>query len=87
MNQIFQEVLYAAMSLPFEQRSQLVDELLDSIPPEDAPPLDDQWREIVRQRLQEYDEGRVQGIPWEDVQARVRDRILRHGQSDVSSGG
>ncbi|MCE9555559.1 MAG: addiction module protein [Planctomycetes bacterium] len=78
MSLIYQDVLHAAMALPIEQRSQLADELLDSLPAEHAPPLDDEWRAIIRLRWQEYKEGRVQTIPWEDVQARARERIRKH---------
>ena len=79
MTQMYQEVLHAAMSLPVEERCQLVDEILGSLTVEEAMPLDEEWREIIRLRWQEYKEGRVQTIPWEEVRAKARERIRRHG--------
>lgn len=87
MSLMYQDVLHAAMALPLEQRSQLADQLWDSLPTEYAPPLDDEWREIIKQRFKDYDEGREKAIPWEEVRARARERILRNGKGDVASGG
>ena len=69
------QVLRAALALPPDERAQLIDELSISLPQEYLDAVENSWKEVVRQRTREYDEGRVSAIPWDEVQARIAARI------------
>jgi hypothetical protein len=40
--------------------------------------LPDEWQEVVRRRDTELEDGDVKGVAWEDVRARLRERISAH---------
>ena len=63
-----------ALSLPVEERAQLVEVLLRSLNAPD-PDLDRQWIEVSRHRLAELRAGAVQAVPADAVFAKVRDRF------------
>lgn len=58
--------------LTAEERLRLIEELWDSLDP-DQTPLYDWQREELDRRLDALDEGATTGAPWPEV----RDRILR----------
>jgi putative addiction module component (TIGR02574 family) len=60
------ELLMEALSLKPEERFLLVEGLLKSLDEPDAR-LDDIWAEEAEKRLQAYREGRLQGIPMEEI--------------------
>lgn len=60
------ELLTEALSLKPEERFLLVEGLLKSLDQPDAR-LDDIWAEEAEKRLQAYREGRLQGIPMEEI--------------------
>jgi len=72
------QILQAALTLPEEDRVQLVDTLIATLEPEDAAPLDDAWIAEIQRRSREYDSGTVTAIPWEEVKERARQRLRRH---------
>jgi putative addiction module component (TIGR02574 family) len=78
MSSSFDQVLTAALSLPDTERADLVDALLGTLEPDPAAPLDPAWLEEIERRSKEYDEGKVQGIPWDEVRKSLR----RGAQSD-----
>ena len=79
-------VLAAAESLSSKERRELIDLLaagLDDPAPagtEEGPPaLTEAWREVVAQRSAEYDAGRAETVPWQEVQARWQARRAAGG--------
>lgn len=74
MNESFNNAFHAALALPETDRVQLVDALIESLEPDDAAPLDDAWLAEIERRSREFDEGKVQPIPWEVVKERARQR-------------
>jgi putative addiction module component (TIGR02574 family) len=74
MNESFNNVFQAALALPETDRVQLVDALIETLEPDDAAPLDDAWLAEIERRSREFDEGKVQAIPWEVVKERARRR-------------
>jgi putative addiction module component (TIGR02574 family) len=56
--------------------SRAIGELLDRLTLElhqaDDPEVEDAWRQDLRNRLAEIESGQAQGIPGEEVSARVR---------------
>ncbi len=63
----YDEVLQTARSLDEPERVRLVEELLGSLSPADAAPLDDAWLAEIDRRSDELDAGKVATIPWQEV--------------------
>jgi putative addiction module component (TIGR02574 family) len=75
MSATAEELLNAALALPEDDRLQLVEALIVSLQPEDKPPFDDSWREVVQRRSSELRSGQVSPIPWADVKREGREQI------------
>ncbi len=79
------EDLFAeAASLPVEERAVLADFILKSLTPTDVE-IDQQWRQIVRQRVQQIRSGQVEMVPADEVFRRIRERLAEH-QSGIQEG-
>ncbi len=62
------DALYAeALSLSDDQRAELVDRLLGSLPAEIPSALHPAWRNVVQRRSAELDSGTVTPVPWDEV--------------------
>jgi putative addiction module component (TIGR02574 family) len=75
-----QKLLERALKLPLKERAKLAKSLLESIDEEEgAPPAEVKkaWAEEIKRRVREIDEGRVKGIPHEQVMAEFRERLER----------
>jgi putative addiction module component (TIGR02574 family) len=66
----------AAIQLCAEERSELVERLIDTVLP--APPLHAAWETEIARRVAEMDAGLVEGIPAEQVFAKMRAMIEAH---------
>jgi putative addiction module component (TIGR02574 family) len=75
----YDEVLRTARSLNETERVRLVEDLLGSLSPEEAAPLDDAWLAEIDRRSNELDSGAVQTIPWAEVRSRARERAKLNG--------
>jgi putative addiction module component (TIGR02574 family) len=75
MSATAEQLLNAALTLPEDDRLQLVEALIVSLQPEDRPPFDDSWREVVQRRSSELRSGQVSPIPWADVKQRGREQL------------
>ena len=75
----YEEVLRTARSLNDADRVRLVEELLGSLSPTEAAPLDDAWLAELDRRSAELDSGAVQTIPWDEVRCRARERAKLTG--------
>ncbi|MBI3725589.1 addiction module protein [bacterium] len=74
------ELLERALKLPVKERGKLAKRLLESCDEEeteDPAEVEKAWAEEIKRRVREIDEGRVKGIPHEEVMAHVRDRLKR----------
>ncbi len=68
------EIIEEARALPPGERVLVVDSLLRSLNPPD-PEMDAEWVAVARERLAEYRAGDVQGVPGEDVLAKLDERF------------
>ena len=75
----YDEVLQTARSLDEPERVRLGEELLGSLSPDDAAPLDDAWLAEIDRRSDELDAGTVATIPWQEVRQRARARAKLNG--------
>jgi putative addiction module component (TIGR02574 family) len=73
MSPATEQLFESAMALPDEDRLELVEALLASLQPEDRPPFDETWREVIRRRSAELRSGQVVPIPWDEVKRRARE--------------
>jgi putative addiction module component (TIGR02574 family) len=69
MSRDAQEILKDALALPVEERSELVDSLLESLEPD--PEIEEAWRQEVVRRAADVDAGRIKTTPWPEVRARL----------------
>jgi len=65
-----EQIIQEARQLPPEQVIELVDRL--SREPGVASELEEHWKAETRRRLVEIENGQVEGIPGEEISARVR---------------
>jgi len=65
------EILRKALSLPEQDRADLIGALIDSLDAEVQEGVEAAWRAEIERRAQELDSGAVESIPWEVVKARL----------------
>jgi putative addiction module component (TIGR02574 family) len=70
MNASLETVEAAALQLTAEERAELIERLIDTVVP--PPPLHPAWQAEIARRVAEMDAGLVEGIPAEQVFARMR---------------
>lgn len=78
MDRTYDGILEVALTLPDEQRVQLVDALIATLAPEDQPEFDEALISELERRCDELDAGHATTVPWEEVRGRVQDRLSRH---------
>jgi putative addiction module component (TIGR02574 family) len=66
------ELAQLGLALSNEERSRLVDLLLESLHESPLAEVEEAWGVEVERRLAEYDRGEVESIPAEDVFAKAR---------------
>jgi putative addiction module component (TIGR02574 family) len=69
-----EDLLREALTLPPEARADLAERLLDSITPPEHSDVDEAWAREAERRLSEYEAGKVQSIPADEV---FRDLMLK----------
>ena len=65
------QLLNAALTLPFQERLDLAEAIMDSVEPENRPVLREEWHSILRQRSAELASGKVTPVAWEVVEQRI----------------
>ncbi len=68
-----QELEAALLKLPTQERARLAEVLIDSLDQENE--IAQAWTDEAERRLEELRSGKVQGIPAEEVFARIRTQI------------
>ena len=71
MSNSTEKVLAEALELPSAARAFLAEKLIESLDVEPAPELSAAWKETVRRRCREIDEGRVELREAEEVFAKA----------------
>jgi putative addiction module component (TIGR02574 family) len=73
-----QELLREALTLPVEERADVAAELLaslDDTPATNAAEVEAAWAREIERRARRVMTGESVGEPWEDVRARVTQRL------------
>jgi len=74
------EALYqAALALPEDERAELAERLLDSLPPDIPSQLHPAWRAELRRRAGQVDAGEVKPVPWNEVRRAAWEAADREG--------
>lgn len=68
----FDDIFGAAEALVPVERIRLVQELWQTIPPDDWPAPSTEWIAEAQRRSSELDAGRMDLLPWEEVRNRAR---------------
>lgn len=76
MNATLESVEAAALQLSAQDRAELIERLIDTVPL--APPLHPEWGAEVARRVAQMDAGGVEGVPAEQVLANMRALIEAH---------
>jgi putative addiction module component (TIGR02574 family) len=75
MSAATKQLLDAALALSDDERLEFVEALAASLHPEDRPPFDESWREVIERRSAELRSGRVVPIPWNQVRSQARESL------------
>jgi putative addiction module component (TIGR02574 family) len=75
MSPTSEQLLEEALALPDQERLEFVEALAASLQPEDRPPFDDSWREVIQRRSAELRSGAVTPIPWDEVKRIAREKL------------
>jgi putative addiction module component (TIGR02574 family) len=60
-----------AMSLPDQERAELVGMLLETLDVDEDSGVEAAWLTEIERRVEELDSGAVESVPWSEVRARV----------------
>jgi len=69
-----EQLLNSVLALPDDDRVEFVEALMASLQPDDRPPFDESWREVIQRRTAELRSGRVQPVPWAEVKRQAREK-------------
>jgi putative addiction module component (TIGR02574 family) len=72
-----QEILQSAQSLSTAAQVELIEALIAGLDEAQHQPLDETWMTEIQRRSADFDAGRVQPIPWSQIQ----------GSQENSGGG
>ena len=72
-----EEITKEVVDLPRHQRLALIRLLLDLDRPGSGDEIDAAWDEEIRARVKAVDEGRVAGIPYEQIKKEMAERFSR----------
>ena len=70
-----EQVTKEAMDLPPRQKLALAEFLLESAEAAADPEAEASWDSEIRDRIRAIDEGRVAGVPYEDVMRSAEERL------------
>lgn len=70
----FDEIIRAALALPPGPRAMLAEHLLKSLDAQDQAAIDAAWAEVVEQRVQEVQQGKITPISADQVFQELRNR-------------
>jgi putative addiction module component (TIGR02574 family) len=69
------DLLARALALPAEERVALATELLDSVEAPEDLSWTEAWAAELDSRLKSIDEGTEKCVPWEELRAKLADRL------------
>jgi putative addiction module component (TIGR02574 family) len=77
MTETAEKVLSEALTLDTRERADVAARLLASLDGEPDHDVEAAWAAEVARRIEEIEAGRVELVPWEDVERRIEREILK----------
>ncbi len=77
MDETLEKIAKEAATMTRQERLTLVRLLLDWDQPVKGDEFADAWESEIRARVKAVDEGRVSGIPYDQIKKEIRDRLGR----------
>lgn len=74
MTTTLKQLTHDALELPVRERAELAHVLIASIDESTDPGISSAWDEELKKRVREIKEGRVKGIPAEEVFAKLEEK-------------
>ncbi len=71
----YESLLSDAISLPINDRIQLIEAIWDTLPEDALPRLSDEWAAEINRRSKEFDTGLIEPTPWEQIRAEAFHRV------------
>ena len=71
MSTLAEELYRKALELEERERAALAARLIESLDTELEEGVEAAWLAEVERRMEELDSGKVQGIPWDELRARL----------------
>jgi putative addiction module component (TIGR02574 family) len=72
-----EKILAEALTLDTRERADVAAKLLASLDSEPEEEVEAAWAAEVARRIEEIETGRVELVPWEDVESRIEREILK----------
>jgi len=70
-----EELYRKALSLDESDRAALAARLIESLDTETEEGVEAAWFAEVERRMEEFDSGKVQGIPWDELRTRLLGKL------------
>lgn len=77
MRRKISEIVEEARQLPYEERAELIEQLIADTAQSPDPEIEKAWGDTALRRLKEIEEGKVKMIPGDVVAAKIRKIIGR----------
>ena len=75
MKQLSNKIKQEVLSLPSEEKLELINELIRSLNISPQPDIDNKWKKEAEKRVKDLDESNVQSIDGEQVFNEIRSRL------------
>ncbi len=75
MSSTLEQITRDAVQLPRHQRLALARFLIELDDPAGDPDIEEAWDKEIRERVQAVEQGEVEGIPYDEVRARIDQRL------------
>ena len=77
MTKVAEKILAEALTLDMHERADVAAKLIASLDGEPDEDVEACWAAEVARRIEEIEAGRVELVPWEDVERRIEREILK----------
>lgn len=75
MKRKFSELVEEAKQLPYDERAELIEQLIAASEQDADPAIEKAWRDEIARRIAEIKSGKAQGVPLESALAQVRKTV------------
>ena len=77
MTRAAEKILAEALALDTQERADVAAKLIASLDGEPEEDVEAAWAAEAERRIEEIESGRVELVPWEDVERRIEREILK----------